>query len=264
MDENNTESLAGTESQTNDNSPFGGLDPNQTLGSALKNEDESTEETSEETQTSETSETSEESTEETDETAGNEELVKAQKKAADAEAGLKKWKTISKDLIKQMKEAKETGESGGELDEDFKDLHALLKKELAPLQAKVMEQEQSEILNEIAEMPYTKELGPEIKAEFDKLGHIENYRARIETARAFAIANSAHLLAELGQEAGMAKAYKNQGEKKAQKGSGERSAAQTGGDEKSVLDKLKGGMSTADYREHAEDIDKELKAMLGI
>lgn len=263
MDEEKTESQTGEETQANDNSPFGGFDPNQTLGSALKTEEESTEESEDETQAGETKETSEKSTEGTEDAAGNDELSKAQKKAADAEAGLKKWKTISKDLIKQMKETK-SGEQGEGIDEDFKELHQLLKKELAPLQQKIMEQEQAEVLNEIAEMPYTKELGPEIKTEFDKLDHITDYRARIETARAFAIAKNAHLLAEIGKEAGMQEAYSNQNEKKAQKGSGERSAAQTGDTQTGVLDKLKGGMSTEDFRANSAEIDKELKAMLGI
>lgn len=196
------------------------------------------------------------------------ELETYKKKASDFEGMGKKWQTIAKDLKSQIATSSSTTKPIEEMN-DWERLDSVIESKLSRLMGVAEEQDRSRVIDAMADLPYTKELGPEIKAklnEFDQDAFFKDlpFQRRMELARAQAIAENAHIIAEISEGRGLQKAYANQGIKETKAtGSTETSNATVTQTTDNILDRV-ASMSREEYVKNKPEIEKAVRASLGL
>lgn len=193
----------------------------------------------------------------------------SEKKQKDFEKATHKYRTLFKEskqeneeLKKQIQEASSSSTLDSEkLAELIREINAL-KHEVSPLRQIIEKQTESQVLDELASMPYSNELADHVKSEFDKLPSNMDFRSRIMTARANAIANNLDIIIQANREVAKEEAYSNQ-EYKSNKTLGERTVNNSSNS--SLLERLKSGkLTTKEYYENRDEIQRLQREELGL
>jgi hypothetical protein len=193
-------------------------------------------------------------------------LEVSNKKAEDFQKGMDKWKTIAKELKTQKAEPSYVDPAGLE---DWERLDQMLDEKLASVREIAEKQERTEAIEEIADMPYSKELGPEIQSKMQEitvdplLGNLP-FRKQLEIARSQAIADNASLIAEINKASGMQEAYSHQQVKRTvAQAPTTSSTSQVQEKAQDLLSRI-GSMSREEYAEKKSEIDALMRENLNI
>ncbi len=193
-------------------------------------------------------------------------LELAQKKAEDFQKGMDKWKTIAKELKTQKAERAYVDPEG--LD-DWERISQLMDEKLEVVREVSERQERQEAIEEISELPYSKELGPEIQTKMQAIREDEllsnlPFKKQLQIARSEAIADNSDLIAEINRAAGMKEAYSHQSIKKtAATAPTTSSSSQVTQKAEDLLSRI-GSMSREEYIEKKSEIDRSMRDRLGI
>ena len=203
-------------------------------------------------------------TETVDEATRQAELDAWKKKSEDFQKGMEKWKTIARDLKSQQSTPKPITEPT----DDWGRIDQMLDQKLSRLMGVAETQERQSAIEEIAELPFTKELGPEIQAKLNEIAKDEGlkglpFKRQLEIARSQAIADNAHLIAEISEGRGLSRAYGNQEIKGKAAGTPERSSAAVVQNAGSILDRVQ-SMTREEYIANIDEIERETRALLNI
>lgn len=183
-----------------------------------------------------------------------------EKKQKDFEKATYKFRNLFKEKSKEVEELKKQMQTSTAPDREA--LKELIEEALAPIKQVIEKQTESQILDEIAQMPYSNELAEHIKSEYDKLPASMDLRTRMMTARSSAIANNLDVIIQANREVAKEEAYGNQG-LKSTKTLGERPTNQ--GQSKSLLERLQSGeLSSQEYMENRDEIMKLHREGLGL
>lgn len=186
-----------------------------------------------------------------------------EKKQKDFEKATHKYRTLFKETKQEnekLKEQIQNASSNPSYDREI--LKELINEAVAPIRQVLEKQSETQVLDEIASMPYSNELAEHVKSEYDKLPNSMDFRSRMMTARANAIANNLDVIIQANREIAKEEAYSNQ-EYKSGKNLGERTV-NTGGSS-SLLERLKSGkLTTKEYYENRDEIQRLNREELGI
>lgn len=188
------------------------------------------------------------------------------KKAEDFQKGMDKWKTIAKGLKETKQEVSYVDPAGME---DWDRLSMMMDEKLASVREFSEKQERTEAIEEIADMPYSKELGPEIQSKMQDitvdplLGNLP-FRKQLEIARSQAIADNASLIAEINKVSGMNEAYSHQQVKRTVAQAPQTSSSSQVQDKAMDLLSRIGSMTREEYAEKKQEIDALMRESMNI